>query len=61
MADLLGDGKPPNQSEFQKIVREELDLGRKVFFKLLKAGEKKGLWLKKRSPERNKFEYFRIQ
>jgi hypothetical protein len=59
MAQLLGNGRPPNQTEFQKLVKDNLGIGRKSFFKLLKNGEKKNMWVSKRSTEGNKFEYFR--
>lgn len=59
MALLLGNGKPPNQTEFQKLVKDNLGIGRKSFLKLLKDGDKKNMWFAKRSTEGNKFEYFR--
>jgi hypothetical protein len=39
MADLLNPLTPPNQSEFQKLVKQNLGIGGKEFRKLLKKGE----------------------
>jgi hypothetical protein len=59
MADLLNPISPPNQSEFQKLVKENLGLGQKDFRKLLKKGEDRNLWYAKRAAAGNKLEYFR--
>jgi hypothetical protein len=59
MADLLDPLTPPNQSEFQKLVKQNIGIGQKDFRKLLKRGEDKKVWYAKRSTMGNKFEYFR--
>lgn len=59
MADLLNPLTPPNQSEFQKLVKQNLGIGGKEFRKLLKKGESQHFWFSKKSTIGNKLEYFR--
>ena len=59
MAGLLNPSTPPNQTEFQKLVKENLGIGGKDFRKLLKKGESRNFWYAKRAVMRNKFEYFK--
>jgi len=60
MAGLLNPSTPPNQSEFQKLVKENLGIGQKDFRKLLKKGNDRGVWFsEKKAGSKNKFEYFR--
>ncbi len=59
MAQLLNPAYPPNQSEFQKLVKQNIGIGQKDFRKLLKKGEDRNLWYAKRAQMGNKFEYFR--
>jgi len=61
MAGLLDPGNPPNQSEFQKLVKQNLGIGAKDFRKLLKRGEGRHFWFAKKSATGNKLEYFRGQ
>jgi hypothetical protein len=63
IADLLNPLTPPNQSEFQKLVKQNLGIGQKDFRKLLKKGENRNIWYVKRSTmgnKGNKLEYFRV-
>ncbi len=59
MAGLLNPLTPPNQSEFQKLVKQNLWVGQKDFRRLLKKGEDRNFWFVKRSTMKNKFEYFK--
>jgi hypothetical protein len=59
MADLLNPSYLPNQAEFQKLVKENLDIGKKQFRALLKRGENKKTWFCRKAKTGNKFEYFR--
>jgi hypothetical protein len=59
MADLLDPAYPPNQSEFQKLVKQNLGIGAKDFRKLLKRGESLHFWFSEKSKTGNKLEYFR--
>jgi len=59
MAELLNPLTPPNQSEFQKLAKQNIGIGQKDFRKLLKKGEDRNLWYAKRAAMGNKFEYFR--
>jgi hypothetical protein len=59
MAELLTPLSPPNQTEFQRMVKENLGIGQKDFRKLLKKGENRNFWYSKQSGSRNKLEYFR--
>ena len=59
MAGLLSPVTPPNQSEFQKLTRQNLGIGQKDFRKLLKKGKDRKIWFSKQSGSRNKLEYFR--
>jgi len=59
MADLLNPGNPPNQSEFKKLIKDNLGLSRRTFDKLLNKGEKENFWYSKRSTKDNKLEYFK--
>jgi hypothetical protein len=59
IAELLNPAYPPNQSEFRKLVADNLGFKRKVFDRLLKKGEGCGFWYSKRSRESNKLEYFK--
>jgi len=59
MADLLNPSCPPNQSEFRKLVADNLNLKRKVFDRLVRKGEGSGFWYSKRSRESNKLVFFR--
>ena len=59
MAELIDPENPPNQSEFRKLTKNNLSLGRKTFDKLLSKGERLGFWYSKRSQMANKLEYHR--
>jgi hypothetical protein len=59
MAQLLNSESPPNQSEFQKLVKQNLGIGGKDFRKLLKKGENQHFWYARKSSIGNKFEYLR--
>lgn len=59
MAELLSPAYPPNQSEFKKLVADNLGFKQKAFNKLVKKGEDSGFWYSKRSRESNKLEYFK--
>lgn len=61
MSDLLNPITPPNQSEFRKLAKDNLDLKRKTFDKLLKKGEVRNLWFPRRSQDKNKLEYLRTE
>ena len=61
MADLLDPLNPPNQSEFRKLVKDNLNIKRKGFDKLLKKGEDRNFWFSRRSRDKNKLEYLRAQ
>ena len=61
MVDLLDTPIPPNQSEFQNLVKKNLCIGQKDFRKLLKKGEKRNLWYSKHTLSGNKIEYFRTE
>jgi len=59
MAGLLNSITPPNQSEFRKLAKDNFDLNRKTFDKLLRKGEGRNFWYSRRSRDRNKLEYLR--
>jgi hypothetical protein len=59
MAELLNPAFPPNQTEFQKLVKENLGIAAKPFRSLLKKGEEKGVWIREKSKTGNKYEYRR--
>jgi hypothetical protein len=59
MAELLNSACPPNQSEFRKLVADNLGIKRKAFEQLLRKGEELNFWYSRRSRDRNKLEYFR--
>lgn len=59
MANLLNPAYPPNQAEFQKLVKENLGMGKDKFRALLKMGESRGIWFAQKSITGNKFEYRR--
>lgn len=59
MAALLNPAYPPNQSEFKKLVANNLGFKRTVFERLLRKGEEVGFWYSKRSRNDNKLEYWR--
>jgi len=61
MADFLNPLVPPNQSEFRKLAKDNLDLKRKSFDKLLKKGEDRNFWYSRRSRDKNKLEYLRTE
>jgi len=61
MASLLNPLNPPNQSEFRKLVKDNLNLKRKAFDQLLKKGERGNLWFSRRSRDKNKLEYLRTK
>jgi hypothetical protein len=59
MAALLDPTNPPNQTEFRKLVADNLGLKRKAFDKLLRKGQELNFWYSKRTGMKNRFEYFR--
>jgi len=59
MAELLNAAYPPNQTEFQKLVKDNLGMGKEAFRKFLKKGEAKNLWYARRTKKDNRFEYVR--
>ena len=59
MANLLSAAYPPNQAEFQKLVKENLGMGKDLFRRFLKKGEIKNFWLAKHTEKNNRLEYFR--
>jgi len=61
MAQLLDPEDPPNQSQFQKKVKDNLDIGKGKFRKYLQMGLDKNLWVPKKSKRGNKFEYFKVE
>jgi hypothetical protein len=60
MADLLNPSNPPTQAEFQKLVKDNLDIGKDKFRNLLKMGENRSKWYAQKSITGNKFEYRRV-
>ena len=59
MADLLNPSTPPNQVQFQKLVKENLGIGKDKFRVLLKMGESKTMWVPLKSKTGNKLEYWK--
>jgi hypothetical protein len=59
MATLLNPSTPPTQAEFQKLVKDNLDIGKDKFRNLLKMGENRNKWFAQKSTTGNKFEYRR--
>jgi hypothetical protein len=59
MWNLLDPDAPPNQKEFRKLVKDNLNIERKAFDRLARRGEDMGLWFSKRSRECNKLVYVR--
>jgi putative DNA primase/helicase len=61
MAGLLDPKNPPCRKEFETLVKDNLGFNRKVFDRLLKAGEKRNLWIGRKVGERNKLGFFRVK
>jgi hypothetical protein len=59
MAELLNATYPPNQTEFQKLIKNNLGMGKESFRKFLKKGEAKNLWYARHTKKDNRFEYVR--
>jgi hypothetical protein len=59
LADLLNPAYPPNQAEFQKLAKENLEMGKATFRKMLGMGEHRGLWFAQKSTVGHKLEYRR--
>jgi hypothetical protein len=61
MAGLLDPQNPPCRKEFETLVKDNFGFKRKVFDRLLKAGEKRKLWRGRKVGERNKLGFFRVR
>ncbi len=59
IGNLLNPDAPPNQKEFRKLVKDNLNIERKAFDRLVRKGEDMGLWFSKRSRECNKLVYMK--